>query len=106
MGLWGKLKGEFVDIIEWLNDDREILAYRFERYGNEIKNGAQLVVREGQVAVFIHEGQLADVYKPGTHTLETQNMPLLSTLMGWKYGFSSPFKAEVIFVNTTLPIMI
>jgi membrane protease subunit (stomatin/prohibitin family) len=101
MGLWGKLKGEFVDIIEWLNDDRETLAYRFERYGNEIKNGAKLVVREGQVAVFIHEGQLADVYKPGTHTLETQNMPLLSTLMGWKYGFSSPFKAEVIFVNTT-----
>jgi membrane protease subunit (stomatin/prohibitin family) len=101
MGLWNKLKGEFVDIIEWLNDDRETLAYRFERYGNEIKNGANLVVREGQVAVFVHEGQLADVYKPGTHVLETRNMPILSTLKGWKYGFASPFKAEVIFINTT-----
>ncbi len=101
MGLWDKLKGEFVDIIEWLNDDRETLAYRFERYGNEIKNGARLVVREGQVAVFIHEGKLADVYKPGTHLLETQNMPILSTLMGWKHGFESPFKAEVVFINTT-----
>ena len=68
MGLWDKLKGEFVDIIEWLDDSRDILAYRFERYGNEIKNGAKLTVREGQVAVFIHEGQLADVFKPGMYT--------------------------------------
>ena len=87
MGLWDKLKGEFVDIIEWLSDDREIMAYRFERYGNEIKNGAKLIVREGQVAVFIHEGELADVFKPGTYSLTTENMPILSTLMGWKYGF-------------------
>jgi len=101
MGLWDKLKGEFVDIIEWLNDDRETLAYRFDRYGNEIKNGAKLIVREGQVAVLIHEGQLADVFKPGTYELETRNMPILSTLMGWEYGFESPFKAEVIFVQTT-----
>lgn len=100
MGLWDKLKGEFVDIIEWLDDSRDILAYRFERYGNEIKNGAKLTVREGQVAVFIHEGQLADVFKPGMYTLETANMPILSTLLGWKHGFESPFKAEVIFVNT------
>ena len=101
MGLWDKLKGEFIDIIEWLNDDRSALAYRFERYGNEIKNNAKLIVREGQVAVFIHEGKLADVFKPGTHELDTRNMPILSTILGWKYGFESPFKAEVIFVNTT-----
>ena len=100
MGLWDKLKGEFVDIIEWLNDDRNTLAYRFERYGNEIKNGAKLIVREGQVAVFIHEGELADVFKPGTHELATRNLPILSTLAGWKHGFESPFKAEVIFIST------
>ncbi|MCH2207531.1 MAG: SPFH domain-containing protein [Lentisphaerales bacterium] len=100
MGLWDKLKGEFVDIIEWLDDSRDILAYRFERYGNEIKNGAKLTVREGQVAVFIHEGQLADVFQPGMYTLETANMPILSTLLGWKHGFESPFKAEIIYVNT------
>ncbi|MCM8529009.1 MAG: SPFH domain-containing protein [Lentisphaeraceae bacterium] len=100
MGLWDKLKGEFVDIIEWLSDDRETMAYRFERYGNEIKNGAKLIVREGQVAVFIHEGELADVFKPGTHELATRNLPILSTLAGWKHGFESPFKAEVIFVST------
>jgi membrane protease subunit (stomatin/prohibitin family) len=100
MGLWDKLKGELIDIIEWLSDDRENLAYRFERYGNEIKNGAKLTVREGQVAVFIHQGQLADVYQPGMYELTTKNMPILSTLMGWKHGFESPFKAEVIFINT------
>lgn len=100
MGLWDKIKGEFVDVIEWLDDSRDIMAYRFERYGNEIKNGAKLTVREGQVAVFVHEGKLADVYKPGMYTLETANMPILSTLLGWKHGFESPFKAEVIFVNT------
>ena len=82
MGLWDKIKGEFVDVIEWLDDSRDIMAYRFERYGNEIKNGAKLTVREGQVAVFVHEGKLADVYKPGMYTLETANMPILSTLAG------------------------
>jgi membrane protease subunit (stomatin/prohibitin family) len=100
MGLWDKLKGEFIDIIEWLDDSREIMAYRFERYGNEIKNGARLTVREGQVAVFINEGKIADIFKPGMYALTTQNMPILSTLMGWKHGFESPFKAEVIFINT------
>ena len=100
MALWDKLKQELVDIVEWLDDTNDTLAYRFERYQNEIKYGAKLVVREGQVAVFINEGQLADVYKPGTHTLTTQNMPILATLRGWKYGFNSPFKAEVYFVST------
>jgi membrane protease subunit (stomatin/prohibitin family) len=100
MALWDKLLGELVDIIEWLDDSTDTLAYRFERYQNEIKYGAKLVVREGQMAVFINEGKLADVYKPGTYELTTQNMPILATLRGWKYGFNSPFKAEVYYVNT------
>lgn len=101
MGLLDKLRGEFIDIIEWTEpSNNEILAYRFPRYSNEIKYGAKLTVREGQAAVFVNEGQIADVYQPGMYTLETQNMPILSTLKGWKYGFSSPFKAEVYFVST------
>ncbi|MBS0196620.1 MAG: SPFH domain-containing protein [Planctomycetes bacterium] len=104
MDIFGKVKekllNEIVDIIEWLDDSRDTLVYRFQRYQNEIKYGAKLIVREGQVAVFVNEGQIADVYKPGTYTLETQNMPILATLKGWKYGFNSPFKAEVYFVNT------
>jgi membrane protease subunit (stomatin/prohibitin family) len=98
--LWKKLTGELIDIIQWLDDSNNTLVYRFERMNNEIKYGAKLTVREGQMAVFINEGQLADVFKPGMHTLTTQNMPVLSTLKGWKYGFESPFKAEVYFVNT------
>lgn len=97
-----KLSHEFIDIIEWLDSTDSTIVHRFERYQNEIKNGAQLIVREGQTAVFINEGQLADVFKPGTYTLNTQNLPILSTLKGWKYGFNSPFKAEVYFVNTHL----
>jgi membrane protease subunit (stomatin/prohibitin family) len=98
--LWDKLKGELVDIIEWTDDSRDTIVWRFPRYENEIKMGAKLVVRETQVAVFVNEGQIADVFPPGTHTLTTQNMPILSTLKGWKYGFESPWKAEVYFVNT------
>lgn len=100
MGLWDKLRGELIDIIEWLDDSRDTIVWRFPRYNNEIKMGAKLVVRESQVALFVNEGTLADLYPPGTHTLETENMPILSTLKGWKYGFNSPFKAEVYFVNT------
>lgn len=100
MGLWDKLKAELIDIVQWLDDTNDTLVYRFERYGNEIKYGAKLVVREGQMAAFINEGQLADVFKPGTYTLTTQNMPVLATLKGWKYGFESPFKAEVYFCST------
>lgn len=100
MALWDKIKGEFIDIIEWLDDTNDTLAYRFERYQNEIKYGAKLTVREGQVAVFVNEGQIADVFSPGMHTLTTQNLPILSTLKGWKYGFDSPFKAEVYFCST------
>ena len=98
--IWKKLTGELIDIIQWLDDSNNTLVYRFERMNNEIKYGAKLTVREGQMAVFINEGQLADVFKPGMHTLTTQNMPILATLKGWKYGFESPFKAEVYFIST------
>jgi len=100
MSLWDKIKGEFIDIIQWTDDTQDTMVYRFERYGNQIKNGAQLTVRESQVAVFVNEGQIADVFQPGMHTLSTENMPIMSTLKGWKYGFNSPFVAEVYFVNT------
>ena len=100
MGILDKIRGEFIDIIEWLDSSNDTLVYRFPRYENEIKYGAKLVVRESQVAVFVNEGQIADVFDPGTYTLETQNMPILTTLKGWKYGFHSPFKAEVYFVST------
>ncbi len=97
---WGK--AQFIEIIEWLDDSNDTLAWRFPVRDQEIKNGAKLVVREGQEAVFVNEGQLADVLKPGTHTLTTQNLPILATLKGWKYGFESPFKAEVYFTSTRL----
>ncbi len=100
MGLWDKLRHELIDIIEWLDDSSDTMVHRFERYNNEIKYNAKLVVREGQAAVFINEGALADVFKPGTHTLQTSNLPILATLKGWKYGFESPFKCEVYFVST------
>jgi len=100
MALWDKLKGEFIDIIEWLDPTTDTLVHRFERYGNEIKYGAKLVVREGQTAVFINEGELADIFPPGSYELITQNLPILTTLKGWKYGFQSPFKAEVYFCST------
>ncbi|KAA3621971.1 MAG: SPFH domain-containing protein [Flavobacterium sp.] len=106
MGLFDKIKeklsNEFIDIIEWLDYTDDTICHRFERYQNEIKNNAKLIVREGQTAVFVNEGQLADVFQPGTYTLNTQNLPILTTLKGWKYGFDSPFKAEVYFVNTHL----
>jgi membrane protease subunit (stomatin/prohibitin family) len=101
MGLWDKLRGELIDIIEWTEPSQnDILAYRFPRYNNEIKNGGKLIVREGQAAVFVKEGKLADVMPPGMYTLDTNNMPILSTILGWKYGFESPFKCEVYFVST------
>ncbi|WLQ32397.1 SPFH domain-containing protein [Streptomyces castrisilvae] len=100
MGLFDSIRGEFIDIIEWTDDSRDTIVWRFPRHDNEIKMGAKLVVRESQTAVFVNEGRIADVFQPGTYTLQTQNMPLLSTLKGWKYGFDSPFKAEVYFVTT------
>lgn len=100
MGLLNFLKSQLIDIIEWLDDTNYTLVWRFPDQDHEIKMGAQLIVREGQTAVFVNEGRLTDVFQPGTYTLSTQNMPILSDLKGWKYGFESPFKAEVYFVNT------
>ncbi len=100
MGLLDKLRGELIDIIEWVDDSRHTLAWRFPRYQNEIKHGAQLIVRPGQIAVFVHRGQIADEFEPGHYTLTADNLPILSTLQGWKYGFNSPFRSEVYFVST------
>lgn len=99
MGLFSKLFNEFVDVIEWTDDSSNTMVYRFERYGNEIKYGAKLVVRESQYAVFVNEGVVADVLGPGTYELETKNLPVLTTLQHWHHGFQSPFKAEVYFCN-------
>lgn len=99
MGLFSKFFGEFVDVIEWTDDSSNTMVHRFERYGNEIKYGAKLVVRETQFAVFVNEGEVADVLGPGTYELETKNLPVLTTLQNWQHGFESPFKAEVYFCN-------
>src|SRR5437762_10324054 len=99
MGLWDKVRGELIDIVQWTDDTNDTMVYRFERYNNQIKYGAQLTVREGQTADFVNEGRIADVFQPGMFTLETKNLPLLSTLQGWKYGFNSPFLAEVYFCS-------
>ena len=104
MSLFNKIKqkafNEFIDIIEWTDDTADTMIWRFPRYNAEIKNGAQLTVRETQIAVLVNEGQFADVYQPGRYELTTNNMPILTTLKGWKYGFNSPFKVDVYFVNT------
>ncbi|MFK7997534.1 MAG: SPFH domain-containing protein [Granulosicoccus sp.] len=99
MGLFSRLFHEFIDVIEWIDDSSNTMVYRFERYGNEIKYGAKLIVRESQFAVFVNEGEVADVLGPGTYELETKNLPVLTTLQNWHHGFQSPFKAEVYFCN-------
>ena len=91
---------QFIEVIEWLDESRDTLLYRFPVAGQEIKNGAQLIVRESQAAVFVFEGQVADVFTPGRYTVEGGNTPILSKLGAWKYGFNSPIKSEVYFVNT------
>lgn len=100
MGLINFIKGQFIEVIEWTDSSADTILYRFPVANKEIKMGAQLTVRESQVAVFINEGQLADVFEPGRYELTTENMPLLTKLKSWKYGFNSPFKAEVYFINT------
>lgn len=95
------LSGQFIDVIHWTDDTRDTMVWRFERHGHEIKYGAKLTVREGQSAVFVHEGQLADVFTPGLYMLETNNMPIMTSLQHWDHGFKSPFKSEIYFVNTT-----
>ncbi len=101
MGLFDFLSGEFIEVIAWTDDTRDTMVWRFETRGNAIKYGAKLTVREGQAAVFIHEGQLADVFGPGLWQLETNNLPVLTRLQHWDHGFRSPFKSEIYFVNTT-----
>ena len=102
MGLMDFIKGQLIEIIQWTDDSRDTLSYRFPDEDKEIKRGAQLVVRESQVAQFVYLGQFGDTFGPGTHTLTTDNIPILTTLKGWKYGFESPFKADVYYVNTRL----
>ena len=101
MSIFDILGGEFIEIIEWTDDTRDTMVYRFPTVGKAIKYGAKLTVREGQAAVFVHEGQLADVFGPGLYLLETNNMPVLTRLQHWDHGFRSPFKSEIYFVNTT-----
>jgi membrane protease subunit (stomatin/prohibitin family) len=100
MAIFEKLRAELIDIIEWIDDSQHSLVWRFPRYRNQIKYAAQLIVRPGQSAVFVHQGRVADVFGPGQYRLETKNLPILSTLMGWYHGFDSPFKAEIYFVST------
>lgn len=104
MSLFSKIRqkafNELIDIIEWSDGTTDTMIWCFPRYQAEIKNGAQLIVRESQLAVLMYEGQFADVYQPGNHELTTNSMPILTTLKGWKYSFNSSFKADVYFVNT------
>jgi len=102
MGILDRLSpsSQFIEVIEWLDDSSNTLVYRFPVKDQEIKNGAQLIVRESQAAVFVSEGQIADMFSPGRYTVDGGNTPILSKLGAWKYGFNSPFKAEVYFVNT------
>jgi excisionase family DNA binding protein len=102
MGLMDYLKTQLLEIIQWEDDSRDTLSWRFPDQDKEIKRGAQLIVRESQVAQFIYLGQFGDTFGPGKHTLVTDNIPILSTLKGWKYGFESPFKADIYYVNTRL----
>lgn len=100
MGIMDFIKGELIDLIEWTDDSRDTLSYRFPDEDKAIKNGAALIVRESQVVQFMYIGQFGDTFGPGKHTLVTDNIPVLTRLKSWKYGFNSPFKAEVYFVNT------
>ncbi|HEU4710796.1 MAG TPA: SPFH domain-containing protein [Pyrinomonadaceae bacterium] len=102
MGILDRLSpsSQFIEVIEWLDNTNNTLVYRFPVRDQEIKNGAQLIVRESQAAIFVHEGQIADQFPPGRYTIDGGNTPILSKLGAWKYGFNSPFKSEVYFVNT------
>ena len=102
MSIMSFIKAELLEIIEFLDDSRDTLAWRFPDEDKEIKNGAQLIVRESQAAQFVYLGQYGDCFGPGKHSLVTDNIPILSTLKGWKYGFESPFKADVYFITTRL----
>jgi membrane protease subunit (stomatin/prohibitin family) len=100
VGLFDKLRGEFIDVIEWVDSSPDTLAYRFPTHNREIQMGSSLIVRESQMAVFVYRGQIADVYEPGNYKLVTAQMPIMTTLQHWTHGFNSPFKAEVYYFNT------
>ena len=100
MGILDILRGQLIDVIEWISDDPNTMVHKYDMNGKEIMMGAQLTVRESQVAVFVNEGQLADVFQPGRYELQTSNMPIMTALKAWKFGFNSPFKADVYFINT------
>ncbi|NNE43240.1 MAG: helix-turn-helix domain-containing protein [Gemmatimonadetes bacterium] len=102
VGIFDFIKGELLEIIEWTDDSRDILSWRFPDDDKAIKNGAQLIVRESQVAQFVYVGQFGDTFLPGKHTLATENIPVLTRLKGWKYGLESPFKVDVYYINTRL----
>ena len=102
MGITDFFKGELLEIIDWTDDSRDTLSYRFPDDDKAIKNGAQLIVRESQVAQFVYLGEFGDTFKPGKHSLTTDNIPILTRLKSWKFGFNSPFKADVYFVVTRL----
>jgi membrane protease subunit (stomatin/prohibitin family) len=100
MGLFDFIKGQFIDVIEWVDYHRDVLVWKYPDQDKEIKMGAQLTVRESQAAILINEGKMADVFEPGRHELTTRNMPVLTTMKSWKYGFDSPFKVDVYYFNT------
>lgn len=102
MGLMDYIKGEFIDVIEWTDDSRDTLSYRFPDEDKAIKNGAQLIVRESQVVQFMYLGEFGDTFGPGKHSLTTDNIPVLTKLKSWKYLFNSPFKADVFYITTRL----
>jgi excisionase family DNA binding protein len=96
------ITGQFIEIVEWTDDSRNTLTHRFPDNDKAIKNGAQLIVRESQCAQFVYLGEFGDTFRPGRHTLTTDNIPVLTRLRSWKYGFNSPFKADIYFLNTRL----
>ncbi|NDP61809.1 SPFH and helix-turn-helix domain-containing protein [Polaromonas sp.] len=102
MSLLHLIKNQLIEVIEWTDDSRDTLSYRWPDEDKEIKNGAQLIVRESQQVQFVAAGQYADLFNPGKHTLTTENVPVLSTILGWKYGFQSPFKCDIYYLNTRL----
>ncbi len=100
MGLFDFIRGQFIDVIEWVDASRDTIIYKFPDQDKEVKMGAQLTVRESQVALMINEGSAADIFQPGRYELTTRNMPIMTSLRSWKYGFESPFKVDIYYVNT------
>ena len=100
MGILNFIRSQTIDVIEWTDQTHNTLVHKYDMNNKEIMNGAQLTVRESQVAIFVSEGQLADVFGPGRYELKTANLPLLTKIKSWKYGFNSPFKSDVYFINT------